>query len=371
MDYLVTAASDLQEEQIVCLHSLLINGGRRMSRSYLRWKYVDNPYIEAPAFFVVRYGDQIVALRGLFGTNWVFGRGCEPMIVPHADDLIVHPDHRNRGLFQIINESIVAAAREKGFRQLISLSGSETTQKLCLICGWHCLGELGQAHRNPTLVAESFLSRVRLPQRGRQRVRSIARRFGYVPVKPPSDKLVDDAFRQIVTVTSPRIEVSPEADYAGISSLAESVSSGIFRASRSETFLRWRLRNPQRKYRYVYWRDSRLRGYMILAWTGRNANRVAIADYAAEDQFIYADMLNALVRNQRLELSLMSSTLPDSWVQTANAAGFEPDLTFEKDQRRKFLFYPLVDSSRLQLARECTETYPTQWHISLLDTMAA
>ena len=340
-----------------------------MSRAYLRWKYLENPFFREPTFIVVRHGDQIVGMRGLYGTCWTGGSAGDSTILPHADDFIVHPDHRKQGLGKMIQDTMVAVAKKQGFPSVISLSGNDRTQEISLAGGWKALGELEQIYRYPGTREKGPRSQLNLLKRGKQVLRMTAKRFGYGPNKVASNRSVNQALKHIATEDSPRVQISSDADYAGMSSLAESVTSDQLRAPRSEAFLRWRLDNPHRKYRFIYWRDSSLRGYMILAWTTRNPYRVIIADHAVENTVVFTELMGSVVRSQRGWLSMMSSTLPDSLLRVARTAGFNSDPSFEKGPRKRFLFYPLADQVQSSVFGESQSTYPSRWHVNLLDTM--
>jgi GNAT superfamily N-acetyltransferase len=371
MDYTVTEITDLQNSQVVDLHAQLLGGGRAMSRSYLRWKYCENPFLTSPIFLVVRYGHQIVGMRGLVGTCWISPDGKNLTTVPHVDDLIIHPQHRNHGLFLRIHQATVTAAKERGFSELISLSGGVMTQKLSLACGWQSLGPLERIHRCSSHPRISLGIRIPALRRGHYLLRRIRSRIGLIRFRLPSDRSLDRAFDNLVSKASPRIQLASEADYAAMSSLSESTASGLVRAPRSETFLRWRLNNPHRKYRFVFWRDSRLRGYLVLAWSEKRNNRVMIADYAVENICVFNELLDALVQPKTGQLRMMSSTVPDEMCRSAETAGFERDPNFEKDIRRRFLVYRTAESTCPDSLALPASAYPDRFRVSLLDTMHA
>jgi hypothetical protein len=371
MDYTVTEITDLQNSQVVDLHAQLLGGGRAMSRSYLQWKYCENPFLTSPIFLAVRYGREIVGMRGLVGTCWMSPDGKNQTIIPHVDELIIHPQHRNRGLFLRIHQATVTAARDRGFSELISLSGGVMTQKLSLACGWKSLGALERIHRCSSHPRKSLGTCIPALQLGNYLLRRISSRFGLIRFKLPSDRSLDRAFDNLISKASPRIQLASEADHAAMSSLSESTASELVRAPRSETFLRWRLNNPHRKYRFVFWRDSSLRGYLVLAWTEKSSNRVMIADYAVENIHVFNELLDALVQSKTGQLSIMSSTVPDEMRRSAEAEGFERDPNFEKDIRRRFLVYRTAESTCPDSLALPASAYPDRFRVSLLDTMNA
>src|SRR5262245_51186770 len=84
--------------QIVSLQQHLWWGGAPINTAYLEWKYERNPYLPSPLLYVALYQGRVVAMRGLFGSCWEVGADSARHLVPCADDFVIAPAHRNRGL---------------------------------------------------------------------------------------------------------------------------------------------------------------------------------------------------------------------------------------------------------------------------------
>jgi hypothetical protein len=108
---------------------------------------------------------------------------------------------------------------------------------------------------------------------------------------------------------------------------------------------------------------------MVLAWKGPHAHKIMIADYEVEQDTIFQEMVEALARTQEAEIALMATTLPANHLRAAEEVGFLPDPTFEREQRRRFLYYPLTPPDPPSALTETSEAFPEGWRVSLLDTM--
>lgn len=195
--------------------------------------------------------------------------------------------------------------------------------------------------------------------------------MGLGPGRPPSNRSVDRVLGRMANRNAGPVVTSKEADVAAMAVVAEAVAPRLARSVRNESFFRWRLANPHRRYRFLFWHDSRLRGYMVLAWAARDPERVLIADYAVEDDAVLEDFLMALNRSPDTEYWLMSSTLPEAHFSRFRIAGFTGDPTCARDQRRRFQCLPLFSGGVLKGGRASSDSYPDRWRLHLLDTMGA
>ena len=313
---------------------------------------------------MVRHGDEIVGMRGLYGTLWRLRAGTDQVVIPHADDLIIHPDHRNRGLFLVLHQATVTAAETLGFPAILSLSGGATTQQLSLVCGYVALGDLNRLCQ--PMVTPSPLRRIR-----GHAVRQL-RANGLFSPTVARGVMASGVWRGVGNARNSHIDISPEADHPAMGLLA-SQAPGRSGSVHSEAFLRWRLANPDRSYRFVYWRDSHLRGYLVLAWDPVKPHRFLIADHAVEDPAVLAELLDALGRRDDIEFVVMSTAETDS---QARSAAFVPDPDQSVESRRRFLFFPIGHATALgDLGPGDNDQgglgLPAGWNISLLDTMAS
>ena len=136
---LVSEVSRLQQH--------LWRGGARGNRAYLEWKYTRNPYMPRPLVYLALHEGRVVGMRGMYGSCWEAGPAALRQVVPCADDLVIHPAHRNRGLIGQIMRAVLADAEDRGYPVAVSLSAGATTIASSLADGWRAAGPVREMSR--------------------------------------------------------------------------------------------------------------------------------------------------------------------------------------------------------------------------------
>ncbi len=96
------------KSQIVELQTHLWSRDTEVNSTYLDWKYSRNPYVDKTLIYLALHGGKAVGMRGVYGAKWQVGNPSETLIGLCAGDLVIAPDHRNRGLFRKIMEVALA-----------------------------------------------------------------------------------------------------------------------------------------------------------------------------------------------------------------------------------------------------------------------
>ena len=110
---------------------------------YLSWKYFDNPYIPEPIIFVATLAGEVVAMRGICGAAWEIPGIAGSAPAPTAADLVIHPNHRDKGLYQELNSCAFDALNEAGFPHILNLSANpQNYVAATLTQGWKAVGSL-------------------------------------------------------------------------------------------------------------------------------------------------------------------------------------------------------------------------------------
>jgi GNAT superfamily N-acetyltransferase len=128
--------------QVIELQSHLWSPSVALNTAYFEWKYERNPYVDAPLIFLATHRDRVVGVRGFFGTQWEGGFPTQKSIVPYADDLVIAPEHRNRGLIPKIMASAFEDLATRRYEYAFNLSAGPMTFLSSLAAGWRSAGSM-------------------------------------------------------------------------------------------------------------------------------------------------------------------------------------------------------------------------------------
>jgi len=363
-EYHVERYSTSRRADVVAMHRSLMPRNSGVNERYFSWKYEQNPYIGEPTMALVYSGDRLVAMRGLYGSMWRDPHGMSPHLIGHVDDLFVHPDHRQRGLFLLLDKELRAAASEHGCSTIISLSGSPTTQRLAEATGWSAL-KLERRLRVGAARPTSAMDRMRsTPAVGTVLSKSMGalRRTGRGFQNAPSARLADRTLAGLDD-SSPRISVTATPDLDAVSALAQQTPKRGWHHDRSPAFYEWRLGNPDRTYRFVTWTDNRLRAYVLLALMPHDARHVKIADHATEDPAFLHELLEAIAANENYDIEVLDSGLESLSPADLDRIGFRVDAAEQRLHPRSFMERAVTPGRQVRNQRI--------WDFDLIDSMLA
>lgn len=101
-------------------------------------------------------------------------------------------------------------------------------------------------------------------------------------------------------------------------------TDGRMRHVRDEQYFAWRFGNPLNVYRFLFWEDARLEGYMVLQKRRHTrGGETRILDWEATHPQVHEDLLYAAIdRCHSTVLSTWSATLGERTARLLQAAGF-------------------------------------------------
>lgn len=294
--------------------------------AYLDWKYEQNPYIADPLIWLALSSGRVVGMRGMFGSHWEFGSPAERVIVPCADDLVIAPEHRNRGLVAQIMHATVDGVARKEYRYAFCLSAGAVTMLASLASGWRGVGSMRAAQRSG---AGHLLGRLSAGLRNVPilwRYTDKIARFQHRLERPPFARLDRHALRARASRgTRVRVEPAPRVDM-----MAELVRrlghDGRIRHLRDELYLAWRYRDPLHEYRFLFRESDRPEGYLVLGANRTDPGRgINIVDWEATTPDICEELLRAaLDLGDFPQLTIWMATVPSDALAAVSRAGFVP-----------------------------------------------
>lgn len=332
MEYEIVSYRPEFKEQVVELQKHLWSLDRSVNVAHLEWKYEHNPYVDRPLIYVALYGGKVVGMRGLYGAEWQVG--CPPQKVPAlgAGDLVIAPEHRDRGLFTRIMKTAFADLAGIGYTHVFNLSAGPVTRLGSLTMGWRSAGSLQmmywrntgtvhQARRGMrTLLFRSGISR--RVGRGVYRLMSLFR-FSAEKDRPFAAFDKNSVQRQLRISPYVRAERTPRIE--AMTELVErGVNDGRIRHVRDQHYFTWRFNNPLAAYRFLFWEDGGLEGYLVLQRKlYKDRVRVNVVDWEATSPQVWADLLRAAIRLGGFDtLTIWSATLSDEAKVLLQGLGF-------------------------------------------------
>lgn len=102
---------------------------------------------------------------------------------------------------------------------------------------------------------------------------------------------------------------------------------GRVRHVKDKTYFSWRFYNPLRCYRFLFWEDNRLEGYLVLQknMSGFADRRILrIVDWEASSRTVFADLLQAALKIGKFsEIEAWTATLPSEMRSLLEREGFK------------------------------------------------
>jgi len=289
---------------VAALQRHLWNPDVELNAAYLEWKHHQNPYIREPLIYLAFVDEQLVGMRGVFGTRWEVGEPSESFTLPYADDLVIDPAFRRRGVHQQIMRFALDDLDRRGYRYLINLSAGPVTQRTSVLMRWRNAG--GVMHVQRYAMRRTLMD-------------SLVRRASKLPIvwrlsetlQGLGDPVGDRLFERFDSRSARRTRQRRSgAIFVQATPLLEEMESlvnrlptdGRLRHVRDRTYFAWRFRNPMRNYRFLYAGGDRLEGYLVLQRALGRDDRVSIVDWEAARDSVLEELLTAAIDDGRFSV---------------------------------------------------------------------
>ncbi len=301
----------------------------RLNAAYLAWKHEQNPYLHEPLVYLAMHRGHVVGMRGFYGASWEIDGAPAPKLVPCAADLVVAPEHRNHALVPMIMKFALDDLAARGYEYIFNLSASPVTLVNSLAMGWRSAGSLEElcridASRPDQRTALSRLNRLPVLWRiagGLSGIVHSVLRSPFAELDRSGTTRAAGSTDPIVVERTPRIEAMADL-------VRRLRSRTHIRHAREPDYLSWRYRNPLAAYRFLYWGNAPLEGFLVVERSiSAAADRVVvrIVDWEAARPEIRDALLRSVLRRGRFrEVRAWSACQPDGVADTLREAGFFP-----------------------------------------------
>ena len=312
------------KSEIVALQRHLWGDDVLANTAYFQWKYEQNPYLEEPLVYLAVENGHVVGMRGMYGSLWEVGTPPATFVIPAADDLVIAPDHRARGLFARIMRAAFDDLAGRSFTYAFSLSPGPVTLASSLATGWRAAGSMRSMRRETW--AHKATRRVhgllrKLPA-GEPSVdaaaRSLVRAVGHHPFRT-----LDRGGPRHRPIANISVEEAPRV--AAMADLVRRIDhDGRLRHVRDEVYFTWRFRNPRHDYRFLFRGEDRLEGYLVLQAVRDGRQRVVnIVDVEGTSAAIRAELLSAAIEWGRFpNVMAWTATMPQDLLVALRTEGF-------------------------------------------------
>ncbi|MEQ9619074.1 MAG: GNAT family N-acetyltransferase [Deltaproteobacteria bacterium] len=294
-----------------------------LNKSYFRWKYFENPFSESPKIYLVLSEGKLIAFRGMYDTEWQIGGSSDNFKALCASDLVIHPEYRNKGIYQELMRFVLRDLNERGYRYLLNFSANTVNYIGSLAMGWKSIGKITVLEKNlnkrrsfPAKVAGSLLRKAGISE-------FISRRA------KPGIRTIEDIHKNtkalphhILLDKNPK----PEEMASLVSKLEPRKKITLIR---KPDYFRWRYRNPFSGFLFLYWQEKELKGYLVAQTRLHREShdrKFNIVEIEAINSSIKIELIKCLASILDLgRLSIWANMLEQSSLKALKSDGFEEE----------------------------------------------
>ncbi len=314
---------------VIELQQHLWGNDREKNIAYIAWKYENNPYPDATFIRLALFDGKVVGMSTVYGAQWEVGQPTQKFLCPLQCDIVIHPDHRMRGVGSKLSLLLMDDLARHGSDYIFALSANPGSYAASLRVGFQSVGvvetatqQVGGQRSNPLRAFAAKLPFVKqIYHQLRQRV--------YVMPPRPSQWLpfetLDMTQALIVEKSKGHIALEKAPRPEAMAELVERLGTdGRIRHTRDSGYFAWRFNNPRSMYRFLFWENNQLEGYLVLqAWLGKYEGVYNIIDWEATSLQAKSDLLlSALENGQFPKLETWSASLPQDVKAMLQERGF-------------------------------------------------
>jgi hypothetical protein len=340
--------------ELIELFRLCFNS--KMSQEYWYWKYVANPFVDSnPEVIVAVEGGQIIGARPFLLTQmWL--NNSKVIAAQHCDTM-VHPEHRNKGLFNKMGEYSIRFMRERNYAFSYGFPGPMSRP-----------GFLKQGYRivAPTEILFKPQNSSKILAR-KIKNKMVGNTIGFIIDKVLTSKEPDFPSQagysiKVVSCVPPDLHV--------VDTWKEHVTIDLVR---SQKLLDWRFGlHPKHTYKYILVnKEQTLKGYAVVSVQEQadGTNQGILIDYLTKDEDSHC--LNLLFGRVIAELKKSKCDIIIIWA--LNEPEFQKEVTKNFGLRSSFRFpynkiigYSYMDAMQIdnKTVREINIYDKNNWRIT-------
>lgn len=257
MNYEIIRYDKKYDEKIYDLQKLHWSADSELNKSYFRWKYFENPFSESPKIYLVLSESKLISFRGMYDTEWRVGGRSETFKALCAADFLIHPEHRNKGIYRGLMKFALRDLNDRGYRYLMNFSANPVNYIGSLAMGWKSIGKIEVLEKD-SKKGKYFPVRI---------IRRLLRKTGIRKSSSgrahPGLRTIDDILKNIKAPHSPVLldkDPRPEEMACLVSKIEPENKITLVR---EESYFRWRYRNPLSGFLFLYWYEKELKGYLV------------------------------------------------------------------------------------------------------------
>jgi len=336
------------KSRLIKLQTHLWGRDQATRAAYLEWKYDRNPYADNTYIYLAFYNKQLVGMVGAYGVKWQIGDLDQTFPGLCFADLVIHPRHRHRNLLPKLMASALSDLSNTSYAYAFDLSPAPHVTLNLVIQGWRSMfiqtasrttdhatqsGYLVENEQNLSRFAAAYrqiccrMSKLPLLVSTYRWLR----RYTYDPISQRATKtrrafviLDGNADRYKI---NPCLTLSKTARPQAMAELSKRIGyDGRIRHVRDEQYFSWRFQNPLSEYRFLFWDNGRLDGYLVLygkIYPPNNDELAYIVDWDAINDEVWFNLLQAAMQWGSFNyISIWTATLSEDVKRLLRNAGF-------------------------------------------------
>lgn len=333
-DFIIREFEQDDLDQVIELLHLLWGKSHKERHEYFTWKYINNPSADKTLGVVAIHKNKVVGFRGYMASEWTVRSQQLNLRILAPGDACVSLDHRRKGLSVKMGYWAMQAF-SSNYSCFLNITSSADSLPGNLNMGFY------------PLTKRFFLTAYNLVDLFHY-LGTHKKKYDYGNFKGSNKILVSD-------------HVRPDC----MAEIVVSMKGNEEKAQllRDKKFYQWRYKNPQGRYKFVYFGSTANISAFVVLKIAERSRRVFILDYGFKEPFELQEILDHVLKSKSFDLvSIFHFSVDDSLFFIFKQLGFKNGGLFRYIESLKSEAIPV-------LVRPVKSNIQDQdWQIGKLDT---